>query len=146
MSRVAFFFFPRYVVKASNVNCLVCPASFLEEKTNILFLPFVRKEPSPRWCKVRKRCSCVRTGWRTCPTPMSPPLRWRMDFRRFQCSLPGMTALALPVSRSRTPPGRHLSTAGSLAGGKTSPPPRLSHSSEVRRTVRKKWAREKKKK
>lgn len=57
-----------------------------------LFLPFVRKEPSPRWCKVRKRCSCVRTDWRTCPTPTWLPLRWLTDFPRFRCSLRGTKA------------------------------------------------------
>lgn len=42
--------------------------NIFRQKYMNMFLPFVRKEPSPRWCRVRKRCSCVRTGWRTCPT------------------------------------------------------------------------------
>lgn len=86
-----------------------------------MHLPFVRKEPNPRWCKVKKRCSCVRKDWRTCPTPTWPLLRLQKDFLRFQCSLPGTKAWAHPVCRCRTPPGRHLNTEGSQAVGTTSP-------------------------
>lgn len=89
---------------------------------HLLFLPFERKEPDRRWCKAERRCSCVRTG--TCPTPRIPQRPPPTRFPRSQRSLRGTTELALPGDRLRTPPGRHLNTAGNPAGGKTSPPPR----------------------
>lgn len=87
----------------------------------------------------------MRTDWRTCLTPTWLPLRWLTDFPRFRCSLPGTKALALPVSRSRTPPGRHLGTAGSQVGGKTSPPPNCRTAVFVRQNcVKSMWEIKKK--
>ncbi len=91
-------------------------------KVHLRVLPSGRKEPDRRWCKAERRCSCVRRG--TCPAPRTlqrpPPTR----FPRSQRSLRGTTQSAPPADRLRTPPGRHLNTAGNPAGGKTSPSPR----------------------
>lgn len=113
---------PKLALSARRIKAIKFRRKKKKVNVHLLFLPFERKEPDRRWCKAERRCSCVRTG--TCPTPRTPQRPPPTRFPRSQRSLRGTTELALPGDRLRTPPGRHLNTAGNPAGGKTSPSPR----------------------